>query len=73
MGKQITILTLTGQEPFTVFLCDGTFNNCIFRAQINNVDIPYSFLVPNPYSQYVGVGVKVIDANGCEIKNTIDL
>ena len=73
MGNQITITSLTGQEPFTVYLCDDTYSNCIFRAQINSVDIPYSFLVPYPYSQFGTVGVKVVDNNGCEIKNTIDI
>lgn len=73
MGIQVTITSLTGQEPFTVYLCNDQYLNCIFRAQINNSDIPYSFLVPNPYSQFGTVGVKVIDANGCEIKDNIDI
>lgn len=70
--KQVTITTLTGAEPFTIFLCNSTFTSCMYIDTIYNIDIPYSFLITAPnYSTLSEVGVKAIDSNGCEIKDTV--
>jgi hypothetical protein len=71
MSKLITITTLSGTSPFDVYLCDNTYGNCIFISTINNIEIPYSFLVPSPYLSLLELGVKVVDNNQCEIKNKV--
>jgi hypothetical protein len=73
MAKEITIKTLTGSSPYNIYLCTNTFTQCIWVAKINNTSIPYSFLVPANYENLSVVGVKIIDFDNCEIKNTINL
>lgn len=73
MAKQITINTLTGTSPFNIYLCTNTYTQCTWISNINNTAIPYSFLVPANYLNLPSVGVKVIDKENCEIKQTINL
>lgn len=73
MAKQITITNLTGSEPYNIYLCDNSYNNCIYIDTINNSDIPYSFLVPSLFENFTQVGVKVIDDKNCNIKNLVTL
>lgn len=73
MSKQITITNLNGSEPYNIYLCDNTYNNCIYMTTINDVDIPYSFLIPGVFESFTEVGVKAIDNNNCQIKNTVNI
>lgn len=73
MTKIVTITSLTGTPSYDVYLCDNTYNNCMYISTINNIDIPYSFLVTSPYLSLSEVGVKLIDNNGCEIKNKVNI
>jgi hypothetical protein len=73
MAKQITITNIVGSEPYDVYLCDNLYGGCIYIATINNSDLPYNFLVPNAFEALSTVGVKVIDDNNCEIKNTVSI
>ena len=71
--KQVTITSLTGSEPYSIYICDNTYNSCMYIAQIYDADIPYTFLVPDPYKSLVSVGIKAIDINDCVIKNVVTL
>jgi hypothetical protein len=73
MAKQITITNIVGTEPYNIYLCDNLYNNCIYIATISNIDIPYNFIVPTAFEALSTVGVKIIDANNCEIKDTITI
>ena len=73
MNKQITINYIVGLEPFNIYLCDNTFNNCMYIDTLTYADIPYNFLVPSIYLSMTEVGVKAIDYNGCNIINTINI
>jgi hypothetical protein len=73
MSKQITINSIVGSEPYDVYLCDDVYGGCIYSATINNSDLPFSFLVPTSFENLTTVGVKVIDDNNCEIKNTVNI
>lgn len=73
MSKQITITNLVGSEPFDVYLCDNLYNTCMYITTINNIDVPYSFLVASPYLSLTEVGVKVIDNNKCVIQNKVNI
>lgn len=71
MAKTITITNLVGTQPFQIYLCDSGFTSCIYFDEINNGDIPKTILVPLPLESFVNYGVLALDANGCEIKQTI--
>ena len=73
MSKIVTITSLTGSQPFDVYLCDNTYNSCMYISTINNIDVPYSFLVTLPYLSLNEVGVKVIDNNQCIIQNKVNI
>jgi hypothetical protein len=73
MSKKLTITTLTGTSPFDVYLCDGTYNNCIYIDTITSLEIPYTFIVPISFENLTTVGVKVIDNVNCVIKNTVNI
>jgi hypothetical protein len=73
MTKQITITTLTGNEPYDIYLCDNLYGGCIYIDTIYNVDIPYNFLVPSLFLPLSEVGIKAVDNNGCQIKNTVNI
>ena len=70
--KQITIDTLVGLEPYYIYLCDNT-NFCMYIDMIYDADIPYSFLVPSNFLSQSQVIVKAIDANKCNIINTVNI
>lgn len=71
--KQVTITTLSGSSPYNIYLCDSSYNNCIYIANVVDSEIPYSFIVPINYSVLSQIGVKVLDSNGCEIKDIVTL
>lgn len=72
MNKTVTIISLTGSQPYNVSICDSNYNNCFYISTITNVDLPYTFLIPSIYLSLTEVSVKVIDANHCEIKNKVN-
>jgi hypothetical protein len=65
MPTQITISTLTGAQPFDVYSCDDTYNNCIYVATITSGQVPYNFDLPFIQEGMSSVGIKVVDNNGC--------
>jgi hypothetical protein len=73
MSKQITISSLTGTSPYNIYLCNNTYSQCSWITTINNSSIPYSFLVPALYETQSVVGLKVQDADNCEIKKLVNL
>lgn len=73
MAKLVTITTLVGTSPFDVYLCDNTYNNCIYIDTIITSEIPFSFTVPTSFESLTTVGVKVIDDVNCTIKNIVNI
>ena len=67
MPTQITINSITGVEPYYVYLCDQTQTTCVFITSITNADIPYSFQPPTIMDSYGVYVVRVIDSNPCII------
>jgi hypothetical protein len=65
MPTQITISTLTGAQPFDVYSCDDTYNNCIYIATITSGQVPYNFNLPFIQEGMASVGIRVIDNIGC--------
>jgi hypothetical protein len=73
MNKQITINSITGSQPYDVWICDDNYNGCVYIQRVGNIDIPFTFIVPTPFSSLIEVGIKVYDSNNCEIKNKVNL
>jgi len=73
MNKQLTIISIDGIEPYNVYICDDTYNMCVYVTTINDSDLPYNFLVPEPYNNLTSVGIKLIDNNNCEIKLIVSI
>jgi hypothetical protein len=73
MPTQITISTLTGAQPFDVYSCDDTYNNCIYIATITSGQVPYSFDLPFIQEGMSSVGIRVIDNIGCIIDENLTI
>jgi hypothetical protein len=73
MPTQITISTLTGAQPFDVYSCDDTYNNCIYIATITSGQVPYSFDLPFIQEGMASVGIRVIDNIGCIIDENLTI
>jgi hypothetical protein len=73
MTKLITITSLTGTEPYDIYLCNNSYGNCIYINTIMNSDVPYTFIVPSIFLPSSSVGVKAVDNHNCEIKNIVNI
>jgi hypothetical protein len=73
MPTQITISTLTGAQPFDVYSCDDTYNNCIYVATITSGQVPYNFDLPFIQEGMSSVGIRVIDNIGCIIDENLTI
>lgn len=73
MNKEITITNLVGTQPYNVYICDNTYNMCVYVTTINDADVPFSFLVPEPYNNLSEVGIRVLDGNNCVIKSLVTI
>lgn len=62
---EVTINDITGQTPYDVYICDSGATTCIYVDTI--ISIPYSFDVPQSFSNLSSYGVKIIDNNNCNI------
>jgi len=68
----ITItVNVTGTTPVYVYLCDNPVTNCVYIDEVNTS--PFSFNVPEPLDSQSSYNIKVIDSNGCEIIETINI
>lgn len=73
MSKEVTITSLSGTQPYDIYLCDNAYNNCIYITSLNNSDIPYSFILPPYFENLSQVGIKAIDHVGCIIKEVVTI
>ena len=73
MAKQITISNFNGTSPYNVYLCNNTYSQCIWIRTINNNPTSFTFLVPLLYESVSVVGVKIEDADNCQIKKLVNL
>lgn len=65
MGTQISILGITGQSPFNIFVCQTGGTQCIF---IDEVDYPpFEFIIPQPYDTLNSYMLKIVDGNNITI------
>lgn len=73
-SKDITIISISGTQPYDVYACEENCTNCSPSpvATINDVDIPYTFTVPPPYDIPNIIYIKINDSAGCSICRTYD-
>lgn len=65
MPTQITINTLTGSQPFDVYLCDDPVTFCVYIDTITSS--PYAFNVPSLLDGMSSYNLKIVDNNGCSV------
>ncbi len=68
MAVEITINSITnGTQNYDIYICDSALNNCVYYTTIDDLDLPYTFLVPPPMDNLTELCVKIIDDNNCII------
>lgn len=73
MPTDITISTITGQEPFDVYVCDSGITVCYYVNTIVSGDLPFVFEVPTVLDGLSSYNVKVVDDNNCPINQIINV
>lgn len=68
--SQITINTINGVPPYTIYVCDVSQVNCAFVAS-GVTSMPNTFTVPDAFLGYITVLVKVTDSNNCDYLSII--
>jgi len=69
----LQIDSITGATlPYIIYVCDVYGNQCAVLSYIN-APIPPSITlnIPSQFNNVPAIGIKVIDANGCEVFETI--
>ena len=69
MPTLVTISSLTGSSPYDVWVCNSASTGCIYVSTISSA--PYSFNVPEIYSELSVFVLKIIDNNNCIKTDTI--
>jgi hypothetical protein len=69
--KEITITNLTGTAPYNIYLCDTSFNGCVWMTSSDFA--PVSFMVPPPYDTNTSFGVRIVDVNNCTVEEVVSL
>ena len=67
MAVQVTINSITAQEPYDIYICQSGGTGCFYISTINDSDLPYIFDIPTPYDNSQSYMLKIIDDNDCEI------
>ncbi len=73
MPTNINVSSITGQEPFDVYICDSGSTVCVYVDTINSVDLPYIFDVPLVFGSLMSFNLQVVDDNNCIINQIINI
>lgn len=65
MASAITITSVSGTSPYTIYVCDVLGTHCTF-IQSGVTTIPVTLTLPTLFDHAPAVMVKVVDANNCE-------
>ena len=66
MPTQITINTISGVQPYDIYICDDPITTCIYISTISTV--PYVFNVPTLLDGQSSYNLKIVDNNGCSVE-----
>lgn len=69
MPTQITINTISGVQPYDIYICDDPVTTCIYISTISTV--PYAFNVPTLLDGQSSYNLKIVDNNGCSVEENL--
>jgi hypothetical protein len=69
MPTQITINTISGVQPYDIYICDDPITTCIYISTISTV--PYVFNVPTLLDGQSSYNLKIVDNNGCSVEENL--
>ena len=69
MPTQITITTISGVQPYDIYICDDPITTCIYISTISTV--PYVFNVPTLLDGQSSYNLKIVDNNGCSVEENL--
>ncbi len=71
MGLSVNILSITGQTPYDIYVCDADGNNCFYIDRITGTTYTFDILEPNDnYNRYM---LKIVDGNSNVITGTTNV
>ena len=73
MPTNINVSSITGQEPFDLYICDSGSTVCFYVDTIDSVDLPYIFEVPFVLSTLTSFNLQIVDDNNCFINQIINI
>jgi hypothetical protein len=73
MAVQVTVNNITGSTPYDVYLCDTSQTTCIYINQITDSQLPYNFIIPQPFDTQSNYIIKLVDVYGCVIINNFNV
>lgn len=65
MAALVNILSITGQSPYDIYVCDVNGNNCFYVDRIT--ETTYEFYIPSPNDKYNTYLLKLVDGNNVVI------
>jgi hypothetical protein len=71
MPTEVIIDSLSGQSPFSVFLCDNPVSTCVFIDTITSA--PFSFGVPEIFNGQTSFNLKITTGGGCDIYQNLTI
>ena len=63
--SQITINTINGTPPYTIYVCSSFLLNCTFVTS-GLTSLPFTFTTPSAFTYSPSVAVKLVDSQNCE-------
>lgn len=70
MPLSITV-GVTGTSSAYIYLCNNPITSCVYIA--SGATFPYTFDVPAPINNLTSYTIKIIDSNGCEKTQIINV
>jgi hypothetical protein len=71
MPIDITINNISGQTPYDVYICDSGSTTCVYVSTIVSGDLPYTFQIPNFFTNQPNFNLRIIDDNNCQINQLL--
>lgn len=71
MPTEITINSITGAQPYDVYICDDPAVTCLYVNTISSV--PYAFNVPSLLDGQLSYNLKIVDNDGCTVFENLNL
>lgn len=73
MPTQVTINSITGSQPYNVWICNSNLTSCLYVDTIATSSIPYIFNIPQLLDGLTEYKLKVVDNVGCTAYEILSL